>query len=297
MTEPVLLAELWRGDFLESRHLGHAIVVSHTGDVVDAWGNPDLQLLPRSAVKMLQALPLVESGAAARAGLSSEDLALACGSHTGAAIHTTRVADWLDRLGLGEADLRCGPQTPDDAPARHGLRAEGHAPCQLHNNCSGKHAGFLTLSRDLGAGPEYVDPAHAVQRRIHAATEELTGNSVPGFGIDGCSAPNFVTTLRGLATALARFARPEGLGRTRADAIGQLVEAMRAHPILIEGVGTASTNLTAVTSGRTVVKTGAEGVFAAILPELGLGVALKVEDGATRASEAAIAGTRRWPHS
>jgi len=280
------MVEVWRGDVPESRHRGHAVVCDAKGEIRAAWGDPAAVILPRSSCKMLQALPLVESGAAD--GLSAERLALACASHQGAAMHVGRVADWLADFGLGEQDLRCGPQVPDDAAERHRLRTAGEAPCQLHNNCSGKHAGFLTLNRHLGGGAEYVEIDHPVQRAVRAAFEEMCGEASPGWGIDGCSAPNFATSLHGLARAMARMADPNGLGPVREAAAGRLVAAMIAHPLLVAGEGRACSELMAAMDG-VAVKTGAEAVFVAILPRQGLGVALKIEDGATRASESAIA--------
>ena len=287
MADAVPMVEVWRGTIAESHHRGHAVVCDAGGAIRAAWGDPDAVILPRSSCKMLQALPLVESGAAE--GLGSEQLALACASHQGAAIHVTRVARWLADLGLSEADLRCGPQVPDDGPERHRLRAEGEAPCQLHNNCSGKHAGFLTLNRRLAAGSEYVEIDHPVQRAVRGAFEEMCGAESPGWGIDGCSAPNFATTMRGLALAMARMADPRGLGPTREAAARRLVAAMVAHPLLVAGEGRACSELMTAMGGAVAVKTGAEAVFVAILPDRGLGVALKIEDGATRASECAIA--------
>jgi L-asparaginase II len=234
---------------------------------------------------MLQALPLVESGAAD--GLSSERLALACASHNGAAMHVERVARWLADLGLGEPDLRCGPQVPDDAAERNRLRTAGEAPRQLHNNCSGKHVGFLTLNRHLDGGAEYVEIDHPVQRAVRGAFEEMCGQASRGWGIDGCSAPNFATTVRGLARAMARMADPKGLGPVREVAARRLVAAMVGHPLLVAGEGRACSELMAAMDG-VAVKTGAEAVFVAILPAQRLGVALKIEDGATRASECAI---------
>jgi len=289
MTSPAPLTEIWRGPLAESRHSGHAVICDATGAIVAAWGNPEEPVLPRSSAKMIQALPLVETGAADAFGLGSERLALACASHNGAAIHTARVDAWLSDLGLGETDLRCGPQMPDDEEARNALiRAYGQ-PCQLHNNCSGKHSGFLTLARHLGAGPEYVDPDHPVQRAVLAAFEEVTGEPSPGFGIDGCSAPNFITSLHGMARAMAAFAAArEGKG-ARQSAMVRLRRAMTAHPDLVAGEGRACTELMRACSEPVALKTGAEGFFAAILPERGVGIALKVADGATRAAECTIA--------
>ncbi len=289
MGKAEVLAEIWRGGFLESQHLGHAVVVDSSGEIVATWGDAERVILPRSACKMVQALALVESGAADAAGLGSEQLALACASHNAAAMHTRRVARWLADLGLGDEDLRCGAHMPRDAEAKKALLCAGEAPRQWHNNCSGKHAGFLTLNRHLGGGPEYVEVDHPVQRAVRAAFEEVTGEASPGHAIDGCSAPNFATTLTGLARAMARFASAGAGGSARERAMVRLREAMARHPELVAGEGRACTRLMRAMQGRAMVKTGAEAVFVAILPGPGLGIALKVDDGGTRASEAAIA--------
>ena len=284
MSDPVVLAEIWRGAFLESVHRGHAAVCRPDGEVVMAWGDPDAIVLPRSSAKMIQALPLIESGAAAKQGLTSNHLALACASHNGALIHTDPVRAWLEDLGLGDDDLRCGSQTPRDTPAQNALVKSDLTPCQVHNNCSGKHAGFLTLAKHLGAGPEYIDPDHPVQKAILEAFERATDQVSPGYGIDGCSAPNFATTMRGMARAMAQFA---AAGPDTPHA--QLVAAMTAHPELVAGEGRACTRLMRAMQGRVAIKTGAEGFFIAILPEQQLGIALKIADGASRAAECAIA--------
>lgn len=289
MDRSVPLVEIWRGELLESLHRGHAVVCDGRGDIVASWGDPETVIYPRSSAKMIQALPLLSSGAADRYGLNTEQLALACASHNGAAIHTDRVSAWLDQLGLGESDFRCGPQEPADIPARNGLILAGEEPCQIHNNCSGKHCGFLTLTQYMGAGPEYVEIDHPVQQAALAAFEETTGESSPGYGIDGCSAPNFATTVHGLARSMAWFATVSIRSDQQSQGAIRLVEAMMKHPDLVAGEGRACTSLMRAMGGRVAIKTGAEAVFIAILPEQQLGVALKITDGATRASECAIA--------
>lgn len=284
MSNSVALAEVWRGPFMESVHRGHAVVCDDSGQIVHAWGDPQTVILPRSSAKMIQALPLIESGAADAHGLGTEHLALACASHNGAAIHTDRVTKWLDHLGLDDDDFRCGLQEPDDREARNALIRADARPCQMHNNCSGKHSGFLTLNKHLGSGPDYVDPDHAVQRACLEAFERVTGESSPGFGIDGCSAPNFATSLHGMARAMSHFAAaPTGSAEER------LRTAMTLHPDLVVSEGRACTNLMRAMGGKVAIKTGAEAFFIAIIPELKMGVALKIEDGGTRAAECAIA--------
>ncbi len=282
-------AEVWRGEFLECVHRGRAVVCNSLGEVVASFGDVDATILPRSSVKMLQALPLIESGAADRFKLQSEHLAVACASHQGAAIHTDLVSRWLQDLGFGEQDLLCGPQFPREKQARIEVVLSGRKQGKRHNNCSGKHSGFLCLSKHFGADAEYLDMSHPVQKAVLQAFEEMTGETSPGYGIDGCSAPNHACSLKGLATAMARMAAPSKLGKTRQHAAEVLTTAMKRHPELVAGEGRACTELMHAMAGATVVKTGAEGVFTAILPELGLGVAVKIEDGATRGAECAMA--------
>ena len=281
------MIELWRGGLLESQHAGHAVIWG-PGGIEAAWGDPDAVIFPRSSCKMIQALPLVESGAADAFGLTPRQLALACASHQGAAIHTQAVSDWLAALGLGEADLRCGSHLPYDSAASQALVCSDTAPCQIHNNCSGKHSGFLTLNRHLGGGTEYVELDHPVQRAVREASEDVTGMTAPGYGIDGCSAPNFATTTSGLARAMAFFAAANPEGTAREAAAARLTRAMAAFPEMVAGEGRACTALMRAMGGKVAIKTGAEAVFVAILPDQKRGIALKIADGATRASEAAI---------
>jgi L-asparaginase II len=281
----VPMIELWRGGRLESLHRGHAAICDASGAVIEAWGNPEAVIYPRSSCKMIQALPLLESGAGD--GLSQKHLALACASHQGGADHVGLARRWLADLGLAEPDLRCGAHEPRDRAEMERLIRAHEAPCQLHNNCSGKHAGFLMLGRHLGSGPEYVAIDHPVQRAVRAAFEEATGAESPGWGIDGCSAPNFACSVRGLATAMARFAAASEAGDARARAMHRLRTAMARHPDLVAGEGRACTELMRAMDG-VAIKTGAEAVFVAILPASRRGIALKIADGGTRAAEAAI---------
>lgn len=285
----VPFCEVLRGPFAESAHTGHAVLCDASGDIVKAWGDPGLVMLPRSSSKMLQALPLVTSGAADAHGLSDRHLALACASHQGAPVHVDAVNAWLADLGLGDDDLRCGPQASRDPDLRHAMIRDGQTPCQVHNNCSGKHAGFLTLTQHLGAGPEYVDPDHPVQQAARDAFETVTDEPSPGFGIDGCSAPNFATTMHGMARAMAFFASAQDRSDSLSRAAARLTGAMYAHPELVAGKDRACTDLMRSAREPVALKTGAEGYFIAILPQRRMGLALKAADGATRASECALA--------
>ena len=288
-TAAVPLAQLWRGGLLESTHLGHAVICNSKGEIVESWGNPAEVIFPRSSCKMVQALPLMESGAFDAAGLTAAHAAFACASHYGSALHTTMARTWLEGLGLGEADLRCGSHEPTDKVERNRLIKADESPCQYHNNCSGKHSGMLTMTRHLKAGPEYTEVDHPLQVRIRQAFEEVTGEPSPGWGIDGCSAPNFACTVHGLARAMGRFAGATGTGDARDRAMHRLTRAMARYPELVAGDTACDTELMRAMDGRVTLKGGAEGVHIAIIPELGLGVALKVTDGTYRASDSAIA--------
>jgi L-asparaginase II len=281
------MVELWRGGLLESTHAGHAVIWG-PGGIEASWGDPSAVIFPRSSCKMIQALPLIETGAADAVGLTPAHLAFACASHQGEARHVKLAADWLSVIGLGEPDLRCGAHEPYDREERNRLIKTDESPCQLHNNCSGKHCGFLTVTRHLGAGPEYVEVDHPLQQMIRQTTEEVAGETVAGYGIDGCSAPNFAMTVAGLARAMQSFAAAREDGDSRTRAMHRLTTAMATYPELVAGEGRACTELMRAMGHSVALKTGAEAVFVAILPEQKRGIALKIVDGGTRGSEAAI---------
>ena len=289
MAKPEVLAEIHRGPLIESIHHGHAVICDDNGAIIEAWGNPDESVFPRSSSKMIQALPLVETGAADSRGLNDMHLALSCASHNAAEVHTGILRQWLHDLELCDTDLRCGPQMPLDRDSSEGLIREGRPPCQIHNNCSGKHVGFLTVSRHLGGGAEYVEMDHPVQKACISAFEDVTGREIIGHGIDGCSAPNFATTMHAMARAMAKFASADEAGGIRRQAMVRLRSAMIAHPELVAGKGRACTELMRACIEPVALKTGAEGFYAAIAPTRKLGISVKISDGATRAANCVMA--------
>lgn len=288
-----VLVEVTRGGMIESRHRGVAVVADGDGRIVASWGDSAMLIYPRSSIKPLQALPLIESGAAARFGLDDAEIALACASHAGEPRHVTRVARWLARLGLSADDLECGAHPPTDPESSAQLVRADEAPSALHNNCSGKHAGFLTVARHLGEPPlGYVRPEHPVQRRLERVLTEMSGADIATAprGVDGCGIPVMGMPLVALATAMARFAKPDGLAPERAQAAHQIAAAMAKHPYLVSGQGRFDSEILEAANGAALVKGGAEGVHVAALPGPGLGIALKIEDGgAGRASPPAMA--------
>jgi L-asparaginase II len=286
-----ILVETTRGDMVESRHAGAAAVVDAAGRVVRSWGDIDAPVFARSAIKPLQALPLVETGAAERFGLGDAEIALACASHRGEPIHVETVRRWLARADLGPQDLECGSHAPANAAAAEALIRAGEAPSALHNNCSGKHSGFLTTSRHQGEPTRgYIAPDHPVQRRVRAVLEAMSGLDLSRAprGTDGCGIPVIGISLHGMARAMARLADPKGLPVERAAAGKRILDAMAAAPLMVSGTGTFTTVVMTVAGATVRLKPGAEGVCCAVLPELGYGVALKIDDGASRASEVAV---------
>ncbi len=288
---PVLI-EITRGPLVESRHRGAAAVVDSAGAVRAAWGDVQAPVFPRSAIKPLQALPLVESGAADALALTAVELALACASHAGEPRHVQAVAAWLRRLGLGAGDLVCGAHPPLGEAAAAELLRRGEAPGRLHNNCSGKHAGFLSLACHLGAPVRgYAEVQHPVQRLVLTAVAEMAGiePSTAPVATDGCGVPVMALPLVAMARAFALLACPQRLPPRRGAAVERLYAAMVAHPGLVGGSGRFDTLLIEAAGGSLIVKSGAEGVVCAAVPEAGLGLALKVDDGGKRPAEAAMA--------
>jgi L-asparaginase II len=290
MANPILV-EVTRGMMVESVHRGAVAIARADGSLPFSLGDVDNPIYPRSSLKPIQALPLLESGAADAFGLSDEEIALACASHSGEPIHTTRVAAWLQKVGCDENHLACGPQAVRHEPLRAQMLRQGTSPTRIHNNCSGKHTGFLTVARHWGVATNgYERHDHPVQRAVAKALAELAdiAEEFP-WGIDGCAAPNFALPLAAFARALAKFAEPSSLPGDRAGAARRIVQAMIAHPTLVAGTDRSDTILMQAGGGRVATKAGAEAFYAAIVPEAGLGIALKIDDGAGRAAETAIA--------
>jgi L-asparaginase II len=287
-----VLVEATRGGQVESVHRGSAVVVDAAGAVAFGVGDFQQAVFPRSAVKALQALPLVESGAADRLGLSDAELALACASHSGEPVHVAAAESMLRKAGRDGSWLECGVHWPIDRAAAHALAARGKTANALHNNCSGKHAGLICLACDQGEDPAgYVQPDHPTMRVVTDALAEMTGVALTAANraIDGCSIPTFAVPLSALARAFARFGSGQGMRPARAVAAGRLRAAVAAHPVMVGGTGRFDTELMTALGERVFSKGGAEGVFCAAIPERGLGIALKCDDGAGRAAEVAMA--------
>jgi L-asparaginase II len=286
-----LFVEVTRNGTVESRHFGAAVVCDFKGDVVDSWGDIESLIFPRSALKPLLAIHLVESGAGDQYALSDAELSLACSSHQGEQIHQNLVASWLNRLGLTEAHLACGAVLPEHTESAHQLLAAGQQGCRLHHNCSGKHTGFLTTALHLELP---LDNYHLLEHPLQQLSLDILSDLADieleqyPMGVDGCGLPAPTMPLLQLAQATARFANPVDLSHDRAQAIYRLHEAITNEPLYVAGHGTVVSELNEVTKGSVLAKTGAEGILTAALPERGLGIALKIADGSARARSVAL---------
>lgn len=290
MSNPVIV-EVTRGGIVESRHTGAYAVVDAKGRAIASAGDIDSPVFPRSAVKAFQCLPMIESGAADDYGFTPEELALACASHNGEPDHVRVASSMLKKAGIEESAYECGVQWPGEKKTLHAMIRAGEEPRDIHNNCSGKHSGMLAQAKKRGASLEgYTLVDHPVQRAIAKTISEICDVEADALpcGIDGCSVPTWAIPLRNMALGFARLVSGEGLSAKRKDAAQRIVEAVREHPFMVAGTGRFCTKLMQAVP-RAFVKTGAEGVFCGGVPHAGLGIALKCDDGAHRASEALMA--------
>lgn len=291
-----ILATVSRSGRVESWHCG-AVVVMHDDELLLAVGDVDAGVYARSATKPLQALPFFEHGLDRSLALTDGEIAVLCASHEGTEAHVATVRQLLARGGLHEDKLGCGPHAPYDAAARRALLATGSRPLRVHNNCSGKHTGFLHLAAACGDPlARYLDPGCRSQQQVAATVAAMAGTGLLEVGVDGCGAPTFWLPLRGLARAFARLANPESLSSVRADACRKILGAVGREPVLLAGEERFCTALLRCLPGRMFPKNGAEGVYAVgVAPDParracpgGLGIAVKIRDGQERGYQPVI---------
>lgn len=287
-----VLAQFVRGNWVENRHRGAFCVSDASGNIVLSAGDIEREIFPRSAIKAMQAIPMFETGAIERFHLGDEALGLACASHHGEPDHVRVARAMLAASGLTADDLECGAHPPSNAAARRALEAAGEKPSALHNNCSGKHAGMLSVAKALGIDTRgYVTRDHEVQKRVRRAVETIIGAPLTEdkCGVDGCSIPTWAAPLRVFATGFARMATGQGLPMEMAHATTRLFDAATSHPHLVAGTDTFDTDVMAAFGGRVMVKIGADGVYCGAVRDTGLGFALKCDDGSLPAVTVMIA--------
>ncbi len=282
--------EVVRGDIVESRHEVHLAVVDESGTILGSVGDANRYTYYRSAAKPIQALPLVEEGVLDAFGLTDEELSLCCASHEGEEVHVDRARSILSKVGADESLLRCGPQIPFSPEAARKLSEAGEQPSRIHNNCSGKHAGMIALAIAMDWDPiDYHLADHPVQQRMREEVIRFSKVSAGrvATGVDGCGVLCFAVPLRDMARSFAAFA----VQSDRGDSAHRIVDAMTSEPFMVGGTGRTCTEVMEIAGDRVFVKLGAEGVYVAGLRQLGLGLAIKVEDGGRRAVEAALIHT------
>lgn len=283
------LVEVKRGAITESRHRGHIVACEPDGNIIAYAGSPQNVTYLRSSAKPFQALPLLVSGAAERFGFTDREVALACASHNGEPMHTELAASMLQKIGLGPEALKCGVHEPYSLEVAGKLRLLGQSPNVLQNNCSGKHAGMLTVAKHLGAPTEsYDSPENPVQKLIAETVSQFSGVPLTDIavGTDGCGAPIFGITVKAMALAFARLVSPPPtFDKATREACERIVRVMNAYPELIGGSSDRlDTEIMRVSPGRIVSKVGAEGIYTAGVNPCeewpkGLGLAIKIEDG------------------
>lgn len=291
LANPVL-AHSVRGNWVENLHRGAICVSDAEGTVLASTGDIDRPIFPRSAIKTMQALAMLEIGADRKFGLSDEVIAIACASHNGEPAHTGLARSMLEAIGLDENALECGAHPPIDPAARKALFAAGGAPSALHNACSGKHSGMLAVAMALGKPPQgYSGQGHAVQKLVRSAVERVLDHPLTEdrCGIDGCSIPTWAAPLKVFAKGFARMATGRGLPPETGDAAKRIFDAVAGNPFLVGGSGSFDSEAIAAFEGRLMLKFGADGVYCGALRDSGLGFALKCDDGSVPAATAMVA--------
>jgi L-asparaginase II len=291
-----IIVHVLRGSLIESLHRGHIAVVNLAGKTIHHLGNPEYMTYARSSAKLLQAIPVIESGAADAFDLSDREIAVLCASHSGESGHVECVARILNKLNLDASALLCGAHLPFDKAAAEALIQNGQSPSSLHNNCSGKHAGMLALAKHLNSPlHNYIAAEHPVQKRMLQTISEMSGlmaNEIE-LGVDGCGVPVFGMPINRLAHAFARLGDPESLAPKRAEACRRIIRSVATHPFYVAGTERFDSELIKATKGRLIGKMGAEGIFAITSRTDKLGIVIKVEDGNTRALYPAAVETLR----
>ena len=286
-----VLVNRWRGNAIESRHRGSVAVVEATGRVIAAMGDVQRAVFPRSAIKFLQAIPFVESGAVETYGLDDRHIALACASHNGEPIHAGLAQDWLERIKCDHDDLECGAELPLHQATQFELMSEGRGPQRIHHNCSGKHLGFLSTCKHLGENTSnYRLYNHAAQQRWFEVLESVSNTRVAQlpWGYDGCAIPTLAIPLQRIALAMARFGDVARFDGIRREAVERIHAAITSNPYMVAGKERLCTSLMERLAPHILVKVGAEGVYTAVIPEHGLGIALKIDDGNDAAARVAL---------
>jgi len=282
-----VIANVIRGETVESVYCGHLSIVDGDGNTVASIGEPSTVTYFRSSAKAFQAIPFLTSGAAVAFGFTDDEVALAVASHSGEPMHVEIAARMLAKAGFLESDLQCGIHLPFSEAESHRMLADGEHPTQLHNNCSGKHAAMLAFAKHIGADTAtYLSPDNRIQKRIFRCVADFAEmpEQAIAVGIDGCAAPIFALPVAAMAKSFINLIAPANFPDVTQKACRRIVDAMMTFPELIGGSTRLDTMLMNAAPARIISKVGADGVWlCGVLPcekwPTGLGIALKVADG------------------
>ncbi|UOF01644.1 asparaginase [Bdellovibrio reynosensis] len=286
-----LIVEVTRGAVVESSHQVIGVVVDETGATKNFWGQPAFLTYPRSGIKMLQAIPFVESGAVDKFGLSDKHIALACASHKAEKDHLTALTEWMDKTGIKESNFICGPHLPYDENAAHEMLRKNQKPTVLCNNCAGKHSAIMStclhLGEDIAGYDKFDHPAQKRLRKILTETMKVDHSKVV-YASDGCGIPTYAVTVQQMAVGMSTFINPKETP-ARKLAVDRIIRAVSAQPFYLAGSDHFVTSVIEKTQGRAIIKGGAEGIYCGFLTDKKLAFAVKASDGGARAAQVATA--------
>ncbi len=284
------MVEVTRSDFIESTHYGVAILINSNGEILKEWGNSNILIYPRSALKPIQSLNLYKDGVAESLRLSDDFIALTTASHHAENIHQKMINNWLKKINLKENHLSCGPSWPWNIKDQFKAHTKYRAKRKIFHNCSGKHCGHLAVSKYKNLPiKNYQHKDHPIQKDLIKLIEDLSKYKIKNIGVDGCTLPNPLIPLKKFALAAAQLADYKKLNEN-SDIAKRIVDSCVKFPEITGGSKSVNSILTKLSKGKAFIKNGAEGVFVAIIPEKKSALALKITDGASRAAEVAIAG-------
>jgi L-asparaginase II len=277
-----ILVEVYRNNVLESFHRGAVCVVNHAGEIVFSLGDVEQLCYPRSAMKLLQVIPLIADGGIERFHFTLEEIAVMCGSHNAEPEHLRVIQSILKKTGLHKDNLCCGPQYPSSKRDANALIRADEKPHHIHNNCSGKHAGMLAACV-LNGWPveDYINPTHPLQQRIMEVCSLMYEYPAEKMitALDGCSAPIYSVPVYNQAVGYKNLVSRITLPPAIQSACEIIIEAVSKHPFMVAGTGRYCTDMMRITAPKIIGKTGAEGIFCMAFTEQNLGVCIKIDDG------------------
>ena len=286
----VKMVEVTRSDEVESFHYGVAVLINSSGEILKEWGNSDIAIYPRSALKPIQSLNLYKDNVAESLRLSDEQIAITTASHHAEKFHQKMVSNWLDKMNLKEHNLSCGPDWPWNLEDKFQAQSQYKSKRKIFHNCSGKHCGHLAVCKHKGLPIEnYEKKDHPIQKDLIKLIENLSNHKIEKIGVDGCTLPNPLMPLKKFALAMAQLSDFKKLNENSTIA-KRIFESCTKFPEITGGTNSINCLLTKLSKGKIFFKNGAEGVFVAIIPEQKFSLVVKITDGAARAAEVAIAG-------